>query len=140
MPDKKTMKTILLVDDESAWLKTMKAILQSKSIKVVTAETGEDALSQLSQKKKPDLILCDVRMPVMNGYDFFLKAKELPKIGKVPFVFMSNFDDFDARNVAKRLGADDYVTKPLSIEEANTLVTELLTRFSKKTLSLSNSK
>lgn len=130
--DNQQKKTILLVDDEPGWLNAMKAVLQGSNMKVVTAETGEQALSQLSKKKKPDLILCDVRMPVMNGYDVFLKAKEIPKINKVPFVFMSNFDDFDAKNVAKRLGADDYIAKPISIDEVNGVVGELISRFAGK--------
>ncbi|MBM4166401.1 MAG: response regulator [Ignavibacteria bacterium] len=132
--EKKEKKTILLIDDESTWLKTMQSILQERQLNIVTAETGEEAIAQLSKKRKPDLILCDVRMPIMNGYDVFLKAKEIPKVNRVPFVFMSNFDDFDARNVAKRLGADDYVTKPMSIDEVHSVVDELLVRFSTKRL------
>ncbi|MBS4027757.1 MAG: response regulator [Ignavibacteriales bacterium] len=129
--NKRNVKTILLVDDEPGWLSAMKAVLQESQLKVVTAESGEQAITQL-KKKQPDLILCDVRMPVMNGYDVFLKIKEIPKANKVPFVFMSNFDDFDAKNVAKRLGADDYVAKPVGYDEVHFVINDLLQRFSKQ--------
>lgn len=123
-------KTVVIVDDEMAWLELMREILQQDGYKVVTADTGEAALENL-KKLKPDLILSDLRMPHMNGYDFFEKVKHNPNLIAVPFVFMSSIDDYDARRVAKQLGADDYVTKPTDSSEVRSVVSDLLTRFSK---------
>jgi DNA-binding response OmpR family regulator len=127
----KTKKKILLIDDENVWLETMEQALESESYKVVTADSGHNALSKLL-KVKPDLILSDVRMPDMNGYDFFEKVKANPKLNKVPFVFMSSLDDYDAKRVAKNIGADDYVIKPFDTEEIKRIVLDLLDRFNKQ--------
>ncbi|MEK7263088.1 MAG: response regulator [Bacteroidota bacterium] len=124
------LKTILLVDDEPSWLSTMKTVLTESHLSVMTAESGEDALAEL-QKNKPDLILCDVRMPIMNGYDVFTKVKEVQSLKTIPFVFMSNFDDFEAKKVAKQMGADDYVAKPFTVDEVHIVVKDLLKRFEK---------
>lgn len=126
----KTKKKILLIDDENVWLEAMEHALESESYKVVTADSGRIALSKLL-KVKPDLILSDVRMPDMNGYDFFEKVKANPKLNKVPFVFMSALDDYDAKRVAKNIGADDYVIKPFDTEEIKRIVLDLLDRFKK---------
>jgi DNA-binding response OmpR family regulator len=126
----KTKKKIFLIDDENIWLETMEHALESESYKVVTADSGHIALSKLL-KVKPDLILSDVRMPDMNGYDFFEKVKANPRLNKVPFVFMSSLDDYDAKRVAKNIGADDYVVKPFDTEEIKRIVLDLFTRFKK---------
>ena len=127
---KSTQKTLLLIDDESVWLNAMEEALEAESYKMVTAESGQVALSKLL-KVKPDLILSDVRMPDMNGYDLYEKIKAIPKLNKVPFVFMSGLDDYDAKRVAKSIGADDYVIKPYDTKEIKRIVLDLLNRFKK---------
>jgi YesN/AraC family two-component response regulator len=121
-------KTVLFIDDESPWLEMIKEAVNGESINIMTADSGEAALRQL-QKKKPDLIMSDVRMPAMNGFDLFEKVRSDPKFRNVPYVFMSSIDDFDARRTAKELGADDYVEKPIDTEEVRHIVLSLLTRF-----------
>jgi CheY-like chemotaxis protein len=110
------MKTILLVDDEPAWLDAMRLILKDEGYKTITVTSGEEALMKL-QKRKPDLILTDVRMPVMNGFDLYEKIRLMPKLAGVPVVFMSSIDDYYAKRTAKELGADGYVTKPSFTED-----------------------
>ena len=124
-------KTVLLIDDETPWLEVMSLALENESFNIITADSGEAALKQL-HIKKPDLILSDVRMPVMNGFDLFEKVRSDSHLKKVPFVFMSSLDDYDAKRVAKEIGADDYVTKPFDTNEAKTIVLDLLTRFKGK--------
>ena len=121
-------KTVLFIDDESPWLEAVKMAVTGTSFKIMTADSGEAALRQL-KRKTPDLILSDVRMPVMNGFDLFEKIRSNPRYKDVPYVFMSSIDDFDAQHTAKAIGADDYVTKPLSTEEVKTIVLDLLIRF-----------
>lgn len=125
---KKKHETLFLIDDEDVWLETMQAVLDGESYNVVTADSGTAALNKLS-KIKPDLILSDVRMPVMNGFELFDKIKNDPKLNKIPFVFMSSLDDYDARRVAKSLGATDYVTKPFDTEEIKRVVLDLLQKY-----------
>ena len=124
-------KTILLVDDETSWLEAMTDALSQESYEVISADSGEAALQKLGSMR-PDLILSDVRMPVMNGFDLYELVKKDPRLNSIPYVFMSSIDDFDAKHVAKELGVDDYVVKPFDSEDAKTIVYELLQRFKSK--------
>ncbi|MBI4810628.1 MAG: response regulator, partial [Ignavibacteriales bacterium] len=102
--EKKEIKTVLFVDDEPMWLEAIRLSLMGESFKIITADGGEAALKKL-HRKKPDLIMSDVRMPFMNGFDLFVKVKADPKFKNVPYVFMSSIDDYDAKRMAKELGA-----------------------------------
>ena len=121
-------KTVLLIDDEVQWLDLIREALADESYNVITASSGESALKKL-QRKKPDLIVSDVRMPELNGFDLFEKVKSNPKLQKIPYVFMSSIDDFDARKTARELGADDYLEKPFDTEGIKIAVLDLLMRF-----------
>ncbi len=122
-------KTVLFVDDEALWLNAVKAAVRGGPVKVITAAGGEEALEKMV-RRIPDLILSDVRMPVMNGFDLFEKVKNNPKLRSIPYVFMSSIDDFDARKTAKDIGADDYVEKPFDVVGVKSILTDLLDRFS----------
>ncbi len=126
-------KTILLVDDERPWLDIMSHVLKEKSFRVMTAESGLEALKKLSSQR-PDLILSDVKMPDMNGFDLYQQVRSEPKNKAIPYIFMSSIDDYDAIHIAKELGADGYVTKPYDIDEAKTTINQLLIKFIKPTL------
>ncbi len=131
MPTKKTplhRATVFLIDDESSWLQAISGLLKQEGFRVIASESGEDALTKL-KKQKPDLILSDVRMPVMNGFDFYEQVKSNPALASVPFVFMSSIGDFDAKKVARELGADDYVEKPYNTGEMKSIVRDLFSRF-----------
>jgi len=121
-------KTVLFIDDEIKWLKTVKMTLEGEPVKIITADSPESALEKLHQSA-PDLILSDVRMPMMNGFDLFMKVKDDPKLKNVPYVFMSSIDDFDAMRTAKDIGADGYIEKPFDTEKIRTIVNDLITRF-----------
>lgn len=127
---KSESKTVLLIDDERDWLSSMSEALRKEPYRLVIADSGESALKKLKEIK-PDLILSDVRMPVMNGFDLYERVRRDPKLKLIPYVFMSSIDDYDAIHVAKELGADDYVTKPFDDEDAKHIVSNLLIRFSK---------
>ena len=120
--------TVLFVDDEKPWLDAVRLAIHDASFKVIMAEGGEAALKKL-QTTKPDLILSDVRMPFMNGFDLFEKVKQNPKLQGIPYVFMSSIDDFDARKTAREIGADDYVEKPFDSDQMKSIVLNLLLRF-----------
>jgi response regulator RpfG family c-di-GMP phosphodiesterase len=124
----KDKKTVLFIDDETKWLKTVKMTLEGEPVKIVTADSPEAALKKL-QHAAPDLILSDVRMPMMNGFDLFMKVKDDPKLKNVPYVFMSSIDDFDAMRTAKEIGADGYIEKPFDMEKIRSIVNDLITRF-----------
>jgi CheY-like chemotaxis protein len=121
-------KTILLVDDEPAWLNAMSEALEEQHYKVISADGGEEALKKL-KKPYPDLILSDLRMPTMSGFDLFEQVRANPKLKSIPYVFMSSIDDYDAKRVAKELGADDFVTKPFDSEDVKKVMSDLMRRF-----------
>lgn len=118
----------MFVDDEALWLTAVKSAVKGSPVKVITAEGGEEALAKM-RKDRPDLILSDVRMPVMNGFDLFEKVKSIPKLKSIPYVFMSSIDDYDAKKTARDIGADDYVEKPFDMVQVKSIVSELLVRF-----------
>ena len=122
------LQTVMLIDDETLWLDLIQEALADEEYQVITANSGEAALKKL-QRKKPDLILSDVRMPDVNGFDLFEKVRSNPKLKNVPYVFMSSIDDYDARRTARKLGADDYLEKPFDAEGIKSIVLDLLIRF-----------
>ena len=124
-------KTVLLIDDEAQWLDLIREALADESYKVITANGGEAALKKL-QRRTPDLILSDVRMPILNGFDLFEKVRSNPKYSKIPYVFMSSLDDYDAKRTAREIGADDYLEKPFDTEGIKNVVLNLLVRFKDK--------
>ena len=118
-------KQILIVDDEPVWLKVLSQMLQTKGYTVRQAASGADALKTL-KSYEPDLILLDVRMPDMNGFDLLDHIKQLPKVSAKPVVFVSAMDDFHAKKVAKELGAADYLLKPIDEKEVNSVLAKFL--------------
>ncbi len=124
-------KTVLVVDDERSWLLALKLVLKEHGFAPIAVNSGEEALSVL-KNKKPDLILSDVRMPAMNGFDLLEKIRENPQLTSVPVIFMSAIDDYDAKKVAKDLKAAAYVTKPLSNEDLKKTVEVMLEQLKSK--------
>jgi CheY-like chemotaxis protein len=99
-------------------------LLQGRGYDVRSATNGSEALEAL-RTYEPDLILLDVKMPDMNGFDLLDRIKKVPRLAVKPVVFISAMDDFDARKVARDLGATDYIVKPLDEQD----VTSMLTRY-----------
>ena len=114
MPKQK--KNILIVDDEPAWLEILSYILRQKGYVVFEASSATDAL-EILKVSKPDLIVSDVRMPDMNGFDFLDRVKRSRKNSFTPFVFITAIDDYESRKTAQDLGATDYLTKPFNEDE-----------------------
>jgi CheY-like chemotaxis protein len=112
----KPKKQILVVDDEPAWLKILSYILRKKGYEVREESSATDALRTL-QEFKPDLIVSDVRMPEMNGFDFLDQVKHSKKNASTPFVFITAIDDYESRKAAQNLGAADYLTKPFNEDD-----------------------
>jgi CheY-like chemotaxis protein/two-component sensor histidine kinase len=108
---------ILIVDDEPDMRKVINDILTEAGYDTYLAENGAHAL-ELAAAVSPDLILSDIQMPSMNGYELLNNVKVDPELGKIPFVFMTgvNVGRYDLRK-GMDLGADDYLTKPFTVEE-----------------------
>jgi CheY-like chemotaxis protein len=121
----KIKKHILIIDDEPTWLKISSHILQNCGYDVFTAGSGKEALKAL-KSFKPDLILSDVRMPDMNGFDLVDNLKHIPAASSTPIIFFSAIDDYDARKVARTLGAVDYLVKPFNKDDVSSVLSKHL--------------
>lgn len=107
---------ILVVDDQSANVRVVTALLESHGYSVTAAGNGKDALAAASAET-PDLLLLDMMMPGMDGFDLLAALRELPGFRQVPTVFLTAVQDRDLLLRAFEAGAVDYVTKPFMPEE-----------------------
>jgi DNA-binding response OmpR family regulator len=125
---KKNMpQTILIVDDEKRLVSLVQSYLTQEGYRVVTAYNGKDALP-IAQKEKPDLIILDIMMPEMNGYDFMRAHRS---ISDTPIIMLTAKVDDDEKVIGLELGADDYVTKPFKPRELMARVRNVLRRVGK---------
>ena len=115
---------ILVVDDDSFMLDIFTKTL-SENYVVIPAESGADAL-MLAQSECPDLIILDVEMPGMNGYELCQRLKECNCITEAPVIFVSARDKIEERLKGYEAGAEDYIIKPFEPQELNAKVTQLL--------------
>jgi DNA-binding response OmpR family regulator len=108
-------KTILFLEDEDELLDTVGMLLRDQGYDVVDAKRGEDALD-IVQKTTPDLILADIKLPGMDGFDFFQEVRKIDRCRNVPFVYVTAFNNLKAAVNAKKEGAAEYITKPFDFE------------------------
>jgi len=111
-----TQATILLVEDEAPILEGMSRALMQAGYDVLTATNGEVGLARLDEST-PDLIVADIMMPVMDGYEFYRALRANPAWELVPFIFATARGEREHVREGKRLGVDDYLTKPFDIED-----------------------
>ena len=123
----KRKKQILVVDDEPSWLKSMAIMLRKAGYEVKEARSAAEALSLLV-KYRPDLIVSDLTMPDMNGFDLLDKIKKQPSISGTPVVFLSAIDDFYAKKVARELGAKACLPKPYDKNDMVAILKQYLPR------------
>ncbi len=106
-------KTILVVDDAPDNLMLLSNLLKQK-YKVKVANSGEKALKVISSDQRPDLILLDILMPHMDGYETLRRIKEDEATRDIPIIFLTALSDAEDEKHGLELGASDYVTKPIS--------------------------
>ena len=117
-------KCILVVDDEERIRSLLAAYLAQEGFRVLTAENGREALS-LARREHPDLIILDIMMPEMDGYEFmriYTRERQTPII-----LVTARIEETD-KVVGLELGADDYITKPFSPRELTARVRTVLRR------------
>ncbi len=110
------MKRILLVEDESDLLDILDLVLSDAGYEVVQKQSAEDAL-QFCEDQVPDVIVSDVKMGAMDGFTMFEQMKTIPKLQRLPFIFISGTSDSVWMTKAKKLGATAYFTKPFDVDE-----------------------
>ncbi len=118
---------ILLVDDDPAILEGVADLLRLYNYNVITAIDGSDALSQM-QLTKPDIIVSDIMMPDMDGYEFFETVRANASWTTIPFIFLTARGQAKDIRLGNMLGADAYLTKPFDPEDLIVLVKSRLQR------------
>lgn len=104
--------TILIVDDELFMSKTLEGLLSSPDHALATASNGEEALAKATELT-PDLILLDVMMPIMDGFEVCRRLRGDPVLADVPVIMVTALDDRESRLRGIEVGADDFISKPL---------------------------
>lgn len=105
--------TILIVDDEKVHLDVLIEVLQQQ-YRLLVAKSGEAALQRLQSEARPDLILLDVMMPGIDGYETCRRIKARAGLRDIPLIFLTSRDDVEGETYGLSLGAVDYIAKPIS--------------------------
>lgn len=124
------MKTILIIEDDTVLRETTAEILELENYKVVTAANGKRG-AELAKIIMPDIVVCDIMMPELDGYDVLKILSEDEKTKRIPFIFMSAKTEIKDVRKGMDLGADDYLTKPVNDE---LLISAIESRLAKSAL------
>ncbi len=112
----KDQKKLLLIDDDPNLILLVKDYLEFRGYEVTTAENGREGL-EILEKALPDMIICDVMMPEMDGYAFLSRLREDSRTSWIPFLFLSAKGQSQDRVKGLNTGADVYMVKPFEPEE-----------------------
>jgi len=105
--------TILVIEDNVNVRENTSELLELAGYQVVSAENGKEGLD-MAKKNNPDLILCDIMMPELDGYGVRRALENIPELAGVPFVYLSAKSEKSDFRMGMDLGADDYLTKPFT--------------------------
>jgi len=107
---------LLIIDDEENMRHMLSNLLKKSGYRIETASNGHEGLEMVDQREY-DFILCDLKMPNMNGMEFLISARE--KVGSTPVIMMSAYGSIDTAVEAIKLGAYDYISKPFKTDEVH---------------------
>jgi len=130
MLKKSEQKTILVVDDDVIHIKALEKRLPENGYHVLTATKAADGL-QMAMTKYPDLIILDVMMPIINGYNLCQLLKNDPKHKYIPVIMLTSRDSEKDKQIGHDVGADVYLIKPLDIPLLLEKIKELLAKSTK---------
>jgi len=115
-------KKILCIEDDRETAALIVEELEDRDFEVSVAYSGQEGLLTI-MKNSPDLVLCDIGMPTMTGFEVLERLTELaPRIGRIPFVFLTALGDRASELKGRGLGADDYVTKPIDFDRLGLII------------------
>ena len=115
-------KTIMIVDDDMRNTFALTAALEQKGAKIVIAKNGEESISKLDAEKEVDLVLMDIMMPVMDGYEATKQIRKNPKFKRLPIIALTAKAMKDDRQLCIEAGANDYLSKPVDLDKLLSLV------------------
>lgn len=126
------MKRILVIEDEVSLRMEISDVLTFEGFEVLQADNGLDG-EKLAKQHLPDVILCDIMMPGINGIELLSRLRSQEGTNRIPFIFMSALSERRHLRTGMELGADDYVTKPFTIKE---ILNAIRTRLDKQELTV----
>jgi DNA-binding NarL/FixJ family response regulator len=127
-PEMAFCPSVLCVEDDHETATLLAEALSDRGYAIELAPDGEIALTKILANR-PDLVLCDIRMPHMSGLELLQKLAETgPELASVPFVFLTGRHDRDSELTARRLGADDFLSKPADFEMLGLVIENRLQR------------
>lgn len=109
------MAKVLVVDDEPNIVLSLEFLMQQAGFEVVTAVDGESALTRVAEAP-PDLVLLDISLPGMSGFDVLERLRAMPTLTRLPIIMLTAHGREVEREKGLALGADDYITKPFSTQ------------------------
>src|ERR1041385_4544055 len=125
MSKEKKPKKVLLVDDEAGFAELMRDLLEMDSYEVVVAYDGQEGLEKL-QGYMPDVIISDIVMPRLSGFEMFKRGKAAPENASLPFLFITGFQDERVLAEARKIGVFGILRKPVDIEQIETRLKDLI--------------
>jgi len=115
-------KKILCIEADGETASLIVTQLADRDFEVSVARDGQEGFVAIL-KDKPDLVLCDVGVPIMSGFEVLARLTEIaPRLGHIPFVFLSAHADRESELRGRQLGADDFITKPIDFDVLATIV------------------
>ncbi len=118
---------VLVVDDEPKWLRIVDLYLRGQGYEVTTTLSGQEAIEKVRQDR-PDVVVADISMPGMDGYELCRVLRSDAGTRTIPFIFLTGRDDDTDRLKARKIGSDDYLTKPCPLERLMQSVDTLMDR------------
>ncbi len=109
-------RKILVIEDEAGLRANVARFLKAEGYEVLTAENGASGVD-IAVKQMPDLIVCDIAMPEMDGFGVLFSLRENVTTSNIPFIFLTASTRTYDRNWGVDLGANDYITKPFKLEQ-----------------------
>ena len=119
--------TILVIEDERVTRSSLKNFLTSEGFSVLTAENGQVGID-LARDHLPDLVICDIMMPELDGYDVLRMLQATPSTSKIPFIFLTVAADNLGQQQSLDMGADDYLSKPITSDRLRTAIENQLAK------------
>ena len=123
------MKKILIIEDNRELRENTAELLELENYEIITAENGTIGID-LALRAHPDLIISDVTMPELDGFDVLKALRKYVHMKKIPFIFITARSEKGDRKIGEELGADAYLTKPYDVDELLKTVSEKLTNVS----------
>lgn len=123
--------TVLIVDDEEDVCSLLKMVVERHGLVARVASDGYAAMESIEQSR-PDLIILDLKMPRLSGYELFARLKSDEDYQKIPIVVITGVtqdSDVDDEEWARRLGAEEFLTKPFDLEELGKRVEQLVAKY-----------